>query len=509
MVFVVICLHTRSLWIACVGIIQIVLAIPLSYACYRFIFGLKFFSLLNLIGFFISAALGADDLFVACDRFNEVKDRLGKNSPTELVASIAFPEAASAMFLTTATTSIAFFASCISPVAPIFTFSIFCGLMVVFNYVLNIFLVFPALCLLDKWTKDGTTNCFLRFGPVCKNKDENTSHSRLKGILNRYYSIMHRLRWLLLVSCIILFGFALQHALKISVPKKTSVQMLPDSHKLQILSDIDNEKLLSSTILRATTGSHLEIIFGITPADTGERNYPDSLSTLELDNRFDPSSTEAQDYLLSFCDRLFELPFVYKSSEDFKCSINAFDSWLSEQSLLPTGSQDIDYITSCDNATSLPMQEDSFHQCFIAWSKGTSDSSVLSWNGKVRTIIINLGTRVKFDTPLGETRSEWEKFEDFQNHELTLRSPTDLNFFHTSAIWWWNDTFQMMLTLRDDIYVTRSALDCTREIRLRVTELWSFLLTLFLLLFLLSFQTTAVRNCSYVARHRFVHLWMK
>jgi 5-methyltetrahydrofolate--homocysteine methyltransferase len=234
--------------------------------------------------------------------------------------------------------------------------------------------------------------------------------------------------------------------------------MLPDSHPLQILSNIDNEELLSSTILRASTGSHLEIIFGIVPADTGDRNYPDSLSTLELDDRFDPSSIEAQDYLVSFCDRLFELPFVYKSSEDFKCSINAFDSWLSEQYLLPTGSQDIDYITSCDNARSLPMQEESFHPCFIAWSIGTSDSSVLSWNSKVRTLIINLGTRVKFDTPLGETRLEWEKFEEFQKHELTLRSPSDLNFFQTSAIWWWNDTFQMMQsTGLSSLYIAISA----------------------------------------------------
>ena len=97
---------------------------------------------------------------------------------------------------------------------------------------------------------------------------------------------------------------------------------------------------------------------------------------------------------------------------------------------MPSDSQDIEYITSCGNATSLPMKEESFHPCFIAWSKVTSDTSVLSWDDKVRTLIINLGTRVKFDTPLGETRLEWEKFEKFQQHELTLRSPSDFNFFH-------------------------------------------------------------------------------
>lgn len=111
MVIVAITVFTGSLWLVCVGLLQIILAIPLAYAIYRFIFGLKFFSLLNLIGFFVSAALGADDLFVAVEKFKQVRFRLGNAASTEDVSMIALPEAAFGMFLTTATTSVAFFAT--------------------------------------------------------------------------------------------------------------------------------------------------------------------------------------------------------------------------------------------------------------------------------------------------------------------------------------------------------------------------------------------------------------
>lgn len=111
MVIVAIAIFTGSLWLVCIGLLQIILAIPLAYAIYRFIFGLKFFSLLNLIGFFVSAALGADDLFVAVEKFKQVRFKLGNTASTEDVAMIALPEAAFGMLLTTATTSVAFFAT--------------------------------------------------------------------------------------------------------------------------------------------------------------------------------------------------------------------------------------------------------------------------------------------------------------------------------------------------------------------------------------------------------------
>lgn len=335
----------------------------------------------------------------------------------------------------------------VSPVAPIYTFSMFCGLMVIMNYVLNILIVFPALCLLDQWTRNGSKNCFLQLGSLCKRKqNEGTRSSQsnnFPSILDRYYKLMHKFRWILLISNTILFGFATYYALQITAPKDTAVQMLPYSHPLEEHNRVENENLLSSEILKMTTGSNVEIFFGVSAKDTGNKNLPDSLSTLELDDTFNPSSASSQLYLASFCDRLFELPFAYKS-DGYKCSMNNFQEWLWDQSQLPQSDQDLEYKSICNGAMALPMDENHFEACMIAWSKSTSDSSILSWKGEIKIMTIHLGTKARFDMPLEETRQEWEKFEEFQEYEQKLISPPGIKFFHSASLWWWNDTYATM-----------------------------------------------------------------
>ena len=308
-------------------------------------------------------------------------------------------------------------------------------------------MVFPALCLLDQWTRNGSKNCFLQLGSLCKRKQNNDTQSSESGtfpnILDRYYKLMHKFRWVLLILNTILFGFATHYALQITAPKDTAVQMLPYSHPLEEHNRIENENLLSSEIMKMTTGSNVEIIFGVSARDTGNKNLPDSLSTLELDDSFNPSSASTQLYLASFCDRLFELPFAYKS-DGYKCSMNDFQEWLWDQSQLPQSDQNLEYKSFCDGATALPIDENHFEACMIAWSKSTSDFSVLSWKGEIKIMTIHLGTKARFDMPLAETRQEWEKFEEFQEYERKLISPPGVTFFHSASLWWWNDTYATM-----------------------------------------------------------------
>jgi hypothetical protein len=59
-----------------------------------------FFSpFLNFIGVYVVFALGADDLFVAADKWKNARLD-NRNATTEQIAIIALPDAACAMFLT-------------------------------------------------------------------------------------------------------------------------------------------------------------------------------------------------------------------------------------------------------------------------------------------------------------------------------------------------------------------------------------------------------------------------
>merc|ERR1712157_641376 len=107
-------LHTRSPWLTIVGLFQIIFSFPLSYFVYTFILGWDFFPFLNFIGVFVVFALGADDIFVAVDKWKNAR----LDYPKASIEEIAFPDAAGAMLLTTTTTAAAFFGTAICPVAP-------------------------------------------------------------------------------------------------------------------------------------------------------------------------------------------------------------------------------------------------------------------------------------------------------------------------------------------------------------------------------------------------------
>ncbi len=181
--------------------------------------------MLNLIGLFVSAALGTDDLFVATDKWKNCRLKYPEGT-SEDIAKIALPDAAGAMFLTTSTTGVAFFATCICPVPPIFTFAVFCGLMIVFNYVLNCLLVFPALCIYDRWLMNGHSNCFVSFSRREREEKQDKSEAQeekqdtelqamdstkldqslIHRILSGFYNFLHTYRWVVLTICAIVFG---------------------------------------------------------------------------------------------------------------------------------------------------------------------------------------------------------------------------------------------------------------------------------------------------------------
>lgn len=108
--------HTRSPFLSAVGLLQIILSFPLAFFVYTFIGGLEFFPFLNFIGIFVVFALGADDIFVAVDKWKNARTKLGMNAETTAIAAAALPDAAGSMFLTTLTTAVAFFGTAICPV---------------------------------------------------------------------------------------------------------------------------------------------------------------------------------------------------------------------------------------------------------------------------------------------------------------------------------------------------------------------------------------------------------
>lgn len=62
-VFVFMWIHTNSLFIATVGLLQIILSLPLAFFIYRFVFQIPYYTQLHILVIFLVLGVGADDIF--------------------------------------------------------------------------------------------------------------------------------------------------------------------------------------------------------------------------------------------------------------------------------------------------------------------------------------------------------------------------------------------------------------------------------------------------------------
>lgn len=60
-VFLIMCWHLNSLFLACVAMLEILVSFPFAYVIYRFIMMVTFFDTLNTLVIFLILGIGADD----------------------------------------------------------------------------------------------------------------------------------------------------------------------------------------------------------------------------------------------------------------------------------------------------------------------------------------------------------------------------------------------------------------------------------------------------------------
>ncbi len=110
--------------------------------------------------------MGADDIFVAVDIWKSIRHEMPQDLTTEQVALYALPKIAFATFVTSITTAAAFFASTGMKVPIIASFALFCGLLVMMDYVLSIVILFPAICMYDRSLAQGCRSSWLSFSSM-------------------------------------------------------------------------------------------------------------------------------------------------------------------------------------------------------------------------------------------------------------------------------------------------------------------------------------------------------
>lgn len=137
-VFAAIWIHTGSFFLTSMGMLHVLMAFPSAYTFYTLVLGVHWMPLLNYIGIFVAIGIGADDIFVYTDAWRQGKALLPAGCPLDVRISWTLRRAGSAMFLTSFTTSAAFFTNIVNYVVPMQLFGLFMGLMVIFDYIYTV-----------------------------------------------------------------------------------------------------------------------------------------------------------------------------------------------------------------------------------------------------------------------------------------------------------------------------------------------------------------------------------
>ena len=145
-VYVAMIVHTRSPFLATVAMGQILMSVPVGLYLHRAVFGFEVTYVLNFLGLFIIAGIGCDDSFLIFDVFKHELDRGVARSLPELLAE-TYRKAGASMAITSLSSAASFFANAVSTLPAIRSFGVFCGTLILVNWVLDV-TVFPACLVL-------------------------------------------------------------------------------------------------------------------------------------------------------------------------------------------------------------------------------------------------------------------------------------------------------------------------------------------------------------------------
>ncbi|CAE7373270.1 DISP3 [Symbiodinium natans] len=151
-------LHTRSPFLALVGLFLVMLSIPATLAVFILASGSGEFSLMMCLSVFIVIGVGSDMLFVYTDFYKQ--SLLFTRDPAERL-KFTYLQAASSTAATTFTTAMSFFANLASVLRPLREFGFFMGVCVTLAWLI-VLLAYPAVLIMGERIQNCCRRCILQ-----------------------------------------------------------------------------------------------------------------------------------------------------------------------------------------------------------------------------------------------------------------------------------------------------------------------------------------------------------
>lgn len=349
LVFVAICIHTTSPFLATASMFQIFLAFPLSYVLYRFVLQQKYFAALQILVIFLILGIGADDVFVFTDAWKQAGVVLGTNCDLVTRMSWTYRRSVKAMGVTSVTTAAAFFVTATSPIMPIGTLGIWAGVLVLLQFFLVITIYPSAIIIWHRFFRVRTfTNCFnkpdkgrenepvpsvwSRWIPAKWRSERATGVQEYRAVERLFrgpwVNLVNKLRFGLVMLGAILVGLSIWRATLLTSPDERE-EFLPSSHPVRVALTTLVDAFPTS---EADDQLRVRITWGILGVDrTGTSRFdPGDPGKAVLDEAFDLKLAASQRHVLEACE-FFEgqddLIFQGNTIERVVCWARDFEDW--------------------------------------------------------------------------------------------------------------------------------------------------------------------------------------
>ncbi|CAJ1934675.1 unnamed protein product [Cylindrotheca closterium] len=446
LIFVWIRFSTGSFFLACAGFSEILFSITVSWFVFSVGFEIEYFPPQNALAFFIVAAIGADDIFIFFDAYNDSKHEPHILVDLETRMSWVYRKTGTSMFVTSATTSVAFAFSLISPLPSVQSFGLFTAMVICLDYVLVMSLFCTAVVIYhDRFEDRSQYGCCYPCNEIVPSNttkamqawqtssaDEDTKRPFVSHFFQTKVApfIKSRINAAALAA---VFGFWLYIAAQSAVRLETTQQaeqFLGNDHPIQ-----KSFSILNNEFPAAEDDVRLKVFYawGVGEVDRDGVDLlrePNNYGKPTFEDSFD-FSKQCQTDLATFCSTLRNDP-AYEDSIKRKNGvgeINCFIEELAAYSVLGN-LDDCSYVQSGQwkkedwqvDPADLPRIMEAFldeKSCFDENGRqtiGARYSSELGWDGStMRYAAISAQTEVL--TPFGVypesvTRKEYDQFAD-------------------------------------------------------------------------------------------------
>ena len=429
MIILIIWLYTGSLFVTLMTMMNMVMSLVWSYFLYVVVIRISFFPFINILTVILLLGIGADGTFVYMDLWRKFRSSCSHEGGCKVkILQETLRHASITLFVTSLTTSSALLVNVISSITAIKCFGLFSGCTILFNFVFTITWLPAVVEVQDKYWER-----------ICNNKTISSlwrvnSLLRFTVKLRRFFEesipkVVFKLRyiWLFIFTLLSVGGACVIFIYpKLKIPSQAQFQVFVTSEYAEQYDKIFRENLDFEKVLQEKMP--ITFCWGVIPTDNGNPWDPDDRGSIVLDERFDLSAPESQEWLLHFCS-VIKMEDFYSNTTSDQLTDFCFIDGLKAMMEGPCDNQTISAnVVPCCNTRSFPYDAELFHTCASLYVSLTGTHQALRFNADNRLT----GLTVSFTSNTTYTLN-YESISEFWNavnewgEEEFMKAPSSMS----------------------------------------------------------------------------------